>query len=76
MAPAALPVNDKREIFGWAMYDWAQPAFSTTVGTVFSGTYVASWPGMAKASSDGMARIAGIPIALDFFFPYCVSISV
>ncbi len=30
-------VNDKREIFGWAMYDWANSAFSTTVVTVFLG---------------------------------------
>ena len=35
---AARPmVNDKREIFGWAMYDWANSAFSTTVVTVFLG---------------------------------------
>jgi UMF1 family MFS transporter len=77
MAQAALPVNDKREIFGWAMYDWASSAFSTTVGTVFLGPYVAALAGdAAKASSDGMARIAGIPIAPDSFFPYCVSMSV
>jgi UMF1 family MFS transporter len=77
MAQEAYPVNDKREIFGWAMYDWANSAFSTTVGTVFLGPYVASLAGdAAKASSDGMARLAGIPIAPDSFFPYCVSISV
>ncbi len=35
-------VNNKREIFGWAMYDWANSAFSTTVGTVFLGPYLAS----------------------------------
>jgi UMF1 family MFS transporter len=34
--------DDKREIFGWAMYDWANSAFSTTVGTVFLGPYLAS----------------------------------
>ncbi|MDX9992627.1 MAG: MFS transporter [Anaerolineales bacterium] len=34
--------NDKREIFGWGMYDWANSAFSTTVGTVFLGPYLAS----------------------------------
>ena len=47
MAQTALPVNDKREIFGWAMYDWANSAFSTTVGTVFLGPYVASLAGDA-----------------------------
>jgi MFS transporter, UMF1 family len=34
--------NDEREIFGWGMYDWANSAFSTTVGTVFLGPYLAS----------------------------------
>jgi UMF1 family MFS transporter len=70
-------VNDKREIFGWAMYDWANSAFSTTVGTVFLGPYVASLAAKAAAEfPDGMARLLGIPIAPDSFFPYCVSISV
>lgn len=80
MATSAIaqpPVNNKREIFGWAMYDWANSAFSTTVGTVFLGPFVASLAATAaKAYSDGMARLAGIPIAPDSFFPYCVSISV
>jgi UMF1 family MFS transporter len=72
-----LPLNDKREIFGWAMYDWANSAFSTTVGTVFLGPFVASLAAQAaEAFPDGMARLAGIPIAPDSFFPYCVSISV
>ena len=72
-----VPVNDKREIRGWAFYDWANSAFSTTVGTVFPGPYLASLTAeAAKAYSDGMARLAGIPIAPDSFLPYCVSISV
>jgi len=70
-------VNDKREIFGWAMYDWANSAFSTTVGTVFLGPYLASLAAdAATAYADGMARLAGIPIAPDSFLPYCVSFSV
>ncbi len=70
-------VNDKREIFGWAMYDWANSAFSTTVGTVFLGPYLASLANQAaKASPDGMAHLLGIPIAPDSFFPYCISLSV
>ena len=31
MSSDAPQVNDKREIFGWAMYDWANSAFATTV---------------------------------------------
>jgi UMF1 family MFS transporter len=70
-------VNDKREIRGWAMYDWANSAFSTTVGTVFLGPYLASLVATAaKAFPDGFARFLGIPIAPDSFLPYCVSLSV
>jgi UMF1 family MFS transporter len=73
-APQAM-VNDKKEIFGWAMYDWANSAFSTTVGTVFLGPYIASLAA-ASAGADGLARFLGIPIAPDSFLPYCISFSV
>src|SRR5687768_983410 len=69
--------NDRREIFGWAMYDWANSAFSTTVGTVFLGPYIASLAATAaEAYPDGLARFLGIPIAPDSFLPYCISFSV
>ncbi len=74
---AQAPVNDKREIFGWAMYDWANSAFSTTVGTVFLGPYVAALAATAgKAYPDGLPRLGGLALAPDSFVPYCVSISV
>lgn len=77
MASARPMVNDKKEIFGWAMYDWANSAFSTTVGTVFLGPYLASLAAAAaRLYPDGMARLAGIPIAPDSFLPYCISLSV
>ena len=84
-------INDKREIFGWAMYDWANSAFSTTVVTVFLGPYLSSLAeGTAKAQflmQNGVEWDAaihepllnymfGIPIAPGSFFSYCVSISV
>ncbi len=70
-------VNDKREIFGWAMYDWANSAFSTTVGTVFLGPYVASLArNAAEAAGSTTASFLGIPVAPDSFLPYCISFSV
>jgi UMF1 family MFS transporter len=75
--PQATLMNDKREIFGWGMYDWANSAFSTTVGTVFLGPYIASLAATAaEAYADGNARFFGLPVAPDSFFPYCVSFSV
>ncbi len=74
---AAPMVNDRKEIFGWAMYDWANSAFSTTVGTVFLAPYVAA---LARAAAEkaGTSTIAflGIPVAPDSFLPYCISFSV
>jgi MFS transporter, UMF1 family len=70
-------VNDRKEIFGWAMYDWANSAFSTTIGTVFLGPYVAS---LARAAAEvaGTTTVSffGIPVAPDSFLPYCISFSV
>ena len=70
-------IDDKREIFGWAMYDWANSAFSTTVGTVFLGPYVASLArSAAEASGASTVSFLGIPVAPDSFLPYCISFSV
>jgi UMF1 family MFS transporter len=68
-------MNDRREIFGWTMYDWANSAFATTVVTVFMGPYLT---GITESAADmsGLVFILGIPIAFDSFFAYCVSISV
>ncbi|HEX2697745.1 MAG TPA: MFS transporter [Anaerolineales bacterium] len=77
MEQADATVNDKREIFGWAMYDWANSAFSTTVGTVFLAPYVADLARTA-AEKAGTTTVPffGIPVAPDSFLPYCISFSV
>lgn len=83
--------NDKKEIFGWAMYDWANSAFSTTVITVFLSPYLLSLTETAAQAlylsqygtewTEGAANpllvyLFGIPIAPGSFFSYCVSLSV
>jgi UMF1 family MFS transporter len=77
MTKDAVMVNDRREIFGWAMYDWANSAFSTTIGTVFLGPYVASLARTAaEAAGTATVSFLGIPVAPDSFLPYCISFSV
>jgi UMF1 family MFS transporter len=77
MAKENVMVNDRREIFGWAMYDWANSAFSTTIGTVFLGPYVASLARTAaEAAGTATVSFLGIPVAPDSFLPYCISFSV
>jgi MFS transporter, UMF1 family len=64
-------LNDKREILGWTMYDWANSAFSTTVVTTFLGPYL-----LALAQEQGGVSILGFIVEPAAFFPACVSISV
>jgi len=91
MAAEEPMVNDKREIFGWAMYDWANSAFSTTVVSVFLGPYI-SGLASAVAKADFLARtgvewtaqsgqalvikILGLPIAPEAVIPFAISLSV
>jgi UMF1 family MFS transporter len=77
MAKENVMVNDKREIFGWAMYDWANSAFSTTIGTVFLAPHVAALArDAAEAAGTSTVSFLGIPVAPDSFMPYCISFSV
>ena len=68
-------MNDKREIRGWMLYDWANSAFSTTVITVFLGPYLTGLI-EAQVGKGNTFSLLGIPIAAGSFFPYCVSVSV
>ncbi len=65
-------MSNKREVFGWSMYDWANSAFSATVATTFLGPYLA---GLA-AAQGGTVNFFGLQIEGVAFFPFCVSISV
>jgi len=68
--------NDRKEIFGWMLYDWANSAFYTTVVAVLLGPYLVS----LAEKSIGMD---GVIFDLFFFkvtsggFPnFCIAISV
>jgi UMF1 family MFS transporter len=77
MSTEAVIVNDKKEIFGWAMYDWASSAFTTTIGTVFLGPHIAYLARQAaEAANTATVSFLGIPVAPDSFLPYCISFSV
>lgn len=64
-------LNDKGEIFGWTMYDWANSAFSTTVVTTFLGPYL-----LELAREQGGVSILGLTLQPAAFFPISTSISV
>lgn len=68
--------NDRREIFGWMLYDWANSAFYTSVISVLLGPYLV-------AIAEGTYGRDGVIFDLWFFnvtpggFPnFCIAISV
>lgn len=65
-------MNDKREIFGWTMYDWANSAFSTTVVTALLGPYIES----LASSSTSPVMLFGFQIEPAAIYPFTVSLSV
>lgn len=71
------PVDDRRELFGWAMYDWANSAFVTTVATVLIGPYLTALA-QGAVGENGVIASLGLfgTITAKSFFPQCVSVSV
>ena len=69
---AHRPVDTNRgEIVSWAMYDWANSAFSTIVVTTLLGPYLSN---LAQATNG--VSFLGMRFEPDAFFPTMVSISV
>lgn len=65
-------MNDKRELFGWMMYDWANSAFSTTVVTALLGPYILA----LGESSTTPINIFGFDVEAAAVFPFAASLSV
>jgi UMF1 family MFS transporter len=79
--PDAPPINDRREIFGWMMYDWANSAFYTTVVGALLGPYLTVLAQTALGEngtifdfgSIGRARLA---VTAKNFFSICIMLAV
>lgn len=69
--------NDKREIFGWKMYDWANSAFYTTVVGALFGPYLTR---LAQAAVGENGVVLGLgplgQVTAKSLATLCVSISV
>lgn len=70
------PVNDPREIFGWAMYDWANSGFQTTVVTVMSGPYLTALAQHEVGENGVVLSLGPLVVTAKSLFPYCISLSV
>ena len=84
-----FPRNNRKEIFGWMMYDWANSAFYTTVVAVLLGPYLISLAVNSLCRDVPQAALENHPcqngtlFSLYFFdvtpkgFPaFCIAISV
>jgi len=70
-------VDDRREIFGWMMYDWANSAFQTTVLTVLAGPYLTAIAQQAVGDNGTVLRLWPVgSVTAKSLFPYCISLSV
>jgi UMF1 family MFS transporter len=69
--------NDRREIFGWMMYDWADHAFFTLVLGVLVGEYLTSLAQKAVGENGVVLTIAGYDlVTAKSLFSYSVAASV
>src|SRR5262245_66408205 len=69
--------NDRKEIFGWMMYDWANSAFSTTVAGALLAPYVTTLAQSAVGQNGVVLNLGRLgSITAESFFPLCISISV
>src|SRR5262249_26436763 len=70
-------MDDRREIVGWVMYDWANSAYQTTVLTVLAGPYLTAIAQQAAGKNGIVLRLwpAG-HVTAKSLYPYCVSLSV
>ena len=69
--------NDRREIFGWKMYDWANSAFYTTVVGALFGPYITRLAQDRVGENGVIFSLGSLPPVTAKSFPtLCVSMSV
>lgn len=69
--------GDRREIFGWEMYDWANSAFQTTVVTVLIGPYLTTLAQQAVGDNGVVLALGPLgAVTAKSFYPYCIALSV
>jgi UMF1 family MFS transporter len=73
----SLAVNDRREIFGWMMYDWANSAFYTTVVGALLGPYLTALAQDSVGKNGVVFNFGWLGIVTaESFYPLCVSAAV
>ena len=68
--------NDRREIFGWMMYDWANSAFFTTIVGVLIGPYLLSLAQAAVGENGVILDLVIFKVTPKGLPAFCTAISV
>lgn len=69
--------NNRKEIFGWIMYDWANSVFSTTVVGVLVGAYLTDLAQKAVGENGVIFSLGGYDlVTAKSIFSYSVGLSV
>jgi UMF1 family MFS transporter len=71
-----LAKNDRKEIFGWMMYDWANSAFYTTVVAVLLGPYLIALSEKAVGENGLILDLYFFRVTPGGFPTFCIAISV
>src|SRR5687768_1739457 len=68
--------NDRREIFGWVLYDWANSAFFTTTVGVLIGPYLLSLAQQAVGEDGVILDLILFQITPKGLPAFCTAVSV
>ena len=75
-----LPVpnapNNRREIFGWTLYDWANSAFTTTVVAALFGPYLTAITQSAIGENGVVLDVGIYTVTAKSLLTDCISLSV
>ncbi len=77
MTNPSFAKNDRREVFGWITYDWANSVFFTTVVSVLIGKYITDLAQKAVGENGVIIALGGYDlVTAKSLFPYSVGLSV
>ena len=77
MSEQANTKNDRKEIFGWLVYDWANSAFYTTVVSVLLSPYLTSIAQSAVGKNGTLLDLGFLgKVTPESLFPKAISLSV
>ena len=76
--PSSSPasINDRREIFGWIVYDWANSAFYTTVVAALFGEYLTSLAQTAVGENGTIFQFGPLLVTSKSLAPFTTGVSV